>query len=224
MARPRKYKINDDFFKEVNTEEKAYFLGLMYADGYNGLKNGKFKLSLQNGDIDILEKFKKALSFEGPIHLDKIIGDRKPIVSLHISNKTICRHLDTLGCFQKKSLTLKFPTEKQVPRMLIRHFIRGYFDGDGGAYLLKSSISLQITSTFEFCNQLSVLTKEKRRIIDTIYIKILKNGITSRFEISKKIQVIDFLDWIYRDSIVHLDRKYQKYLNILKKYTKRKAG
>ena len=38
------------------------------------------------------------------------------------------------GCVPNKSLILTFPNKYQVPKNLINHFIRGYFDGDGSIY------------------------------------------------------------------------------------------
>ena len=53
---------------------------------------------------------------------------------LSLRSKIICEDLKKLGCLQKKSKILVFPTESQVPKNLIHHFIRGYFDGDGSVW------------------------------------------------------------------------------------------
>ena len=45
--------------------------------------------------------------------------------------------LNKLGVVERKSLILTFPTEQQVPKHLMPHFIRGYFDGDGSVYKQK---------------------------------------------------------------------------------------
>src|SRR5688572_7157509 len=46
----RKYNINHNYFDTINTEEKAYFLGLMYADGYNQQSLNRISLQLQDDD------------------------------------------------------------------------------------------------------------------------------------------------------------------------------
>ena len=54
------------------------------------------------------------------------------------------------GRVPRKSLILKFPTEEQVPRGLIRHFIRGYFDGDGWFSNTPSCFQVGIIGTEDF--------------------------------------------------------------------------
>ena len=39
--------------------------------------------------------------------------------------------LISLGCTPRKSLTITFPSERQVPQHLQKDFVRGYIDGDG---------------------------------------------------------------------------------------------
>lgn len=52
-----KYKDrNNNYFDKIDTENKAYFLGLLYADGSNSIKNGKISIALQARDKDILNK------------------------------------------------------------------------------------------------------------------------------------------------------------------------
>jgi len=52
----RKYTLNESFFKEINTEEKAYILGFVCADGHIDIITGRLKILLAQKDIDILEK------------------------------------------------------------------------------------------------------------------------------------------------------------------------
>ena len=65
----KKYNYNENFFEEINTPEKAYFLGLLYADGTNvQLPTTKtMSITLQEQDVSILERFKKALNSEYPL-------------------------------------------------------------------------------------------------------------------------------------------------------------
>src|SRR5690606_14362207 len=64
----RKYKINQNFFDNIDTEEKAYFLGLLCADGCNHINNTKVSLFLKESDKEILEKFKNMLQPEKPLN------------------------------------------------------------------------------------------------------------------------------------------------------------
>ena len=59
---PHKKKINKNIFEVINTEEKAYWLGFLYADGYVGLTDNRVELTLQLSDVNHIEKFKTFLN------------------------------------------------------------------------------------------------------------------------------------------------------------------
>src|SRR6185503_6997190 len=65
---------------------------------------------------------------------NNIKSKRAEQLVLRIDNKKICLDLNNLGCVPRKSLILKFPTPKQISHKWLRHFVRGYFDGDGFVY------------------------------------------------------------------------------------------
>ena len=91
------------------------------------------------------------------------------------------------GCVPNKSLILTFPNKHQVPKNLINHFIRGYFDGDGSIsygiqerYSVRKkqntkrlNINAQFIGTKEMltvinnCVNFNGLEKEKRRDSNT---------------------------------------------------------
>ena len=68
------------------------------------------------------------------------------------------------GCVPNKSLILKFPDSVIFSNKdLIRHFIRGYIDGDGCLCITQNKCILSILGTQEFLSDLSKylpLTKE----------------------------------------------------------------
>lgn len=216
----KQYKINSNYFDIIDTEDKAYFLGLMYADGYNYEKMGRFSLNLQEKDKDILDKF---LQFMESNHLlyfrDRANENWQNIYSINISNKKISKRLAELGCVQAKSMILEFPTEEQVPKELQRHFIRGYFDGDGYFAVRKKptsrwiKYSCNIVSSKNFCESLKDKVYEEIGINTTIAIPHKeRNNSTRRFVVGGRIQIFKFLDWIYENATIYLERKYQKYI------------
>lgn len=129
----RKYDIDEDYFDVIDTQNKAYALGLYYADGSVASNGGTLvRLSLQECDKEILDKLNS--EFGGNRKLLFIEYHKKNKnwsnqYCLSISNKKLHNDLIKHGCLPNKSLILKFPTT--VPYDLTRHFIRGYFDGDG---------------------------------------------------------------------------------------------
>ena len=199
----RKYSINENFFDVIDTEEKAYFLGFLYADGCNATNRNAVILSLKEDDRDILEKLNSLLQPKKPLGRTKY-GQN----TLMISNKHISQRLIELGCHRAKTYSLVFPSEKQVPKYLVRHFVRGYFDGDG--WVGKNSIC--IVGTIDFCNSLSSLLKNKFDI--NCYIRARhperKNNIRMLEINSRQARV--FLKWIYSNSTIHMQRKYDRYI------------
>ena len=154
-----RHSVNDYFFKEINTESKAYILGLLFADGNVSKSRNRIEIVLKNEDSYLLDLIKKELLFDGELDNinHKIYGNYGK--KLKISSKKIKEDLINLGCVPAKSPILKFPTPEQVPEHLIHHFIRGYFDGDGchGYYKTKYNTyreSLSFLGTHEFLTDL----------------------------------------------------------------------
>lgn len=217
----RKYNYNQDYFDKIDCEDKAYFLGLLYADGYNNQKNATVAISLQEDDKSILVSFSKCTQSTRKIvrinHYKKQ-KKGKPQYRFLLQGRKISDRIAELGCYQKKSLTLKFPTEEQVPNHLLRHFIRGVWDGDGchsydsGKYF---KIYASLVSSISFCNSFESLIKEKFNLTIHKYL-VGKNKKTIRIMFSNRNSIINFLSWIYDDSNFYIQRKYDKYLKIKK--------
>lgn len=205
-----KNNLNQEFFKKIDTEEKAYFLGLLYADGYIHDKNSLYycTISLLNRDLDILKKFKDIIGFTGDIKFYKnktgnIMG------SLHFCSKEIVNDLIKCGCFNNKSLTIRFPLTNILPPKLTHHFIRGYFDGDGGIWRgsRKNRWTVNITSNKNFLNDLANIFL----IPNNIKYYIQDHKTYGELVISGNNQIREFLIEIYKDSGVYMERKYKLY-------------
>lgn len=130
------HKFNHNYFKSIDTEEKAYILGFLYADGYNSDK--QVVIVQLEQDVDILEKINKALDADNQIKRKIQKENKKITCQLCYSSIDLCADLTNLGCFRNKSLTCTFPTF--LEKSLIRHFIRGYFDGDGCVWVGKRKV------------------------------------------------------------------------------------
>ena len=213
-----KYTYNKDFFKVIDSEEKAYWLGFIYADGCIEEKkksNGKVSameltISLAEVDRGHLEKFLKSIESNSPIRSKKATCNGKvfPACRCAVCCTELCRDLIKLGVVPNKSLILKFPTEEQVPKYLLKHFIRGYVDGDGTVRISKrNQPCLSMCGTLEFLEGVRQATNWENKIgIDK------RNGL-HRLELgcSKAKKQLDFL---YSEANIYLDRKYEKYLEI----------
>ena len=120
----RQYKLNVNYFNKIDSHEKAYVLGFLYADGSNRGDGLSFTQDVER--IDILENIKKALESESPI---RELGPRHYI--FEVFSNIMVRDVEKLGVVKNKSLVLQFPTKEMVPDEFMSSFILGYFDGDG---------------------------------------------------------------------------------------------
>ncbi len=224
------YEIDNNYFSIIDTEEKAYFLGFLYADGYLNDNKGTTTLQLHKDDMEILIKLNKCIKSTRPLlfvncskYNEKYGKNNSDAYRLVITNQVIFKDLKKLGLFQKKSLTLKFPNESQVPNNLIRHFIRGYFDGDGnltGYFPSRGKgkhfqCGIAILSTIEFVTKLCDFSKTEVGISTCITKRFKDETNNYNFVISGNLNIVKFLEWIYKDSNIFLKRKYNKLVKIL---------
>jgi transposase len=218
----RKYTINENYFDNIDTQEKAYILGFLYADGGNVQKSNFTSIHLNIKDIDILYKISDKIYCENSqdrVNIyERIKKDKKfTHCNLNINSKYICNQLAKLGCGPRKSFTLTFP-EWLIDSDLQRHFIRGYYDGDGGLHLTNvkgRSVAAKIIGTNQFINKISEIVIDKTNI--NIYTEFFKNNLCRSY-VSGNRQVRAFLDWLYKDATIYLDRKYQLYQDFLLKH------
>lgn len=219
----RKYKLDYDFFENVDTEAKAYFLGLLYADGNVASKRADIVISLQEEDKEILEIFKREIRTDRDlIFKNKKTKKHKNQFTLTFYSLKMKNDLIKLGCWPNKSLNLKFPDENQVPDDLIHHFIRGYFDGDGCICKTKNNLYRgNVTSTIYFIEPLQKLLWKKLGIKNPI-INRKKYSTTRELHISNEQKLKLFMDFIYKDAKIFLQRKYDKYRDFLQKIENKK--
>lgn len=213
-----KYKANEDYFEKIDTEEKAYWLGFIYADGSisNGTKQNSDSLCivLHEKDFKHLEKFKKAIGFTGEVKHYKCYNNpysKNPsFCRIKITSNKLVKDLIDKGCLRNKSKILKYPSNNIVPKHLENHFIRGLIDGDGSIIITKDNdFHFCLIGTYEICKGvLKFLNKENLTISN-------KSNNCYQITISGNKQSIKLLNMIYKDATIYLDRKYEKYLKML---------
>ena len=213
----RQYKINEHYFDCVDTPNKAYILGFLYADGCNFPKKSTISMSLEEGDREILELIRKEIGVEKELEFIDYSNKHdfgytyKNQYRLLMFSAHMCRALIKHGMTPSKSLTLTFPKLRED---LIHHFIRGIFDGDGCVVNGSKSTNFMatITSTNAFCETLKSVVERYVDVNCHVYDASNHNGITKVFALSGRQQVKSFLDWIYQDADLLLQRKYNRYI------------
>ena len=223
---PRKGKqhiYNSDFnyFDIIDDEYKAYILGFIYADGC--LHKNTLKISLATKDKNILEKIKKAMFSENPIkitHYETTFGSFSQC-NLSINSRQIKKSLNTQGVTERKTETTEFP---DIALPLIKHFIRGYVDGDGsfGRYLVNCKTqgkhhkyNLSICGTPKFLQKIQLVFKDVAKV-GGCYCKRRKKSLSvvTSLRYSGGRSVKKILNYLYKDAQIYLDRKYKNYLQI----------
>jgi hypothetical protein len=229
-------EFNKNFFEIIDSEPKAYILGILYADGYNWT-NGKNKyvsLSLIEEDLELLNKINFKLGGVHSIYSFKSKHTNwKNYNRLQINSKKISKDLELLGCVQNKSKILQFPTF--ISNELIHHFIRGYFDGDGSVWegkrhkaivkdkLTKSGFREKIIHNVKFniTGTESMIIGIQKVMVDNNICK--KNKLNKskninnciQLEYSGRQQMKKFYSWLYKDSTIYMERKKLKIESII---------
>lgn len=213
----RKYELNEHYFDEIDTPNKAYIFGFFLADGSNIESKRTISISLQEEDRYILEKIRNEIGSERPLEFldysNKHDGgyNYKNQYRLLMFSKHMCLTLKEKGMPQNKSLILKWPTFLQDD--LYSHLLRGYIDGDGYIQPHKWEHCVSILGTYDFCSHAKDYIENKLNIKCRLDDAPCYNGITTYLYIRYKDQVKKFLDWIYQDADLKLDRKYNTYIS-----------
>lgn len=213
----RKYPIQENFFDKIDTEEKAYILGLLYADGYNDTNRNTVSLGLKDSDREVLDKITALTQPTKPLQFVNIYKSRERIgfensknqYRLVIQSKHISQRLVELGCGKAKTHNLIFPTEEQVPSHLIRHFVRGYFDGDGSVSGNKQK-QFGFVGTIDFLLPLQQILMKELNFSETKLNQRHKDREDSirALRYCGINQCIAFRDWLYEHANIYLKRKF----------------
>lgn len=201
----RKYKLNERFFDDIDSEAKAYWLGFLLADGTiatTGRNRRAYQLrcTLQERDITHLELLRGYLDSEHPIRLDSL---RKAAILAITSFRLISPLLDMGWVEFKRYGCIRILED--VPEILKRHLIRGLMDGDGtiGVYGRRWTLSfvdlnLQIV---EWVQSWLMRTFDLRKT------KIQHPSKAYSFQYNGNTQVPPIIEGIWGNSSISLERK-----------------
>lgn len=217
----RKYKINEHYFDQIDTEEKSYWLGFIMADGC--VHKNTLSIGLQSGDKGHIEKFRNSIGSTHKINtrLNKDGYSKSGTYSSRIcvSNKYMVNVLKKIGIMERKTYYAK--PLNCIPEEFEKDFWRGMIDGDGHISIHKrfrkesgnmtdNFVYLNLTGTKDicqgfknFCNKY-IQTNAKIRKSEGCYNFSLAHN--NAFQITKIL---------YENSTMYLDRKYEKALNII---------
>jgi hypothetical protein len=229
---------NEHFFDTIDNEQKAYWLGFIWCDGYMAIRHRnnrvsyEFKLSLSDIDASHLIKFNDDLNGSYKVKYynmgNSSFTSEHQEVRLLITNQHFGKTLvEKYGLIPRRSDCAKILNN--IPEHLMKHFIRGVIEADGS--FCKYKITEKGYSVDKY--RVSIGTNEdivrciEKHLMDNDVINIAERKLYQRhegqdgeyksLEISGKTQTLSILHYIYDGASVYLDRKYEKYLNIIGK-------
>lgn len=199
IKRHYKQVFNECYFDNIDTSNKAYLLGFLYADGCVDKKN-TISFTIHQDDKEILEMYVSELQATNQITYVK----NKPHVRIAFCSKHMCDTLIDLGCGHNKTNCLEFP---DIPERYKYDFIRGFMDGDGCVSITNRNnhkyINLSFTGTRKMMEALKIFFEVDNPI--TFY----KNAYT--LHIGKTKDIIRILNNIYKNAELYMTRKFNKY-------------
>jgi len=194
----KKYSFDTSFFKEIDTHEKAYWYGFIYADG--SVSNGKFCLSLHEKDLEVLLKLKKRLKSSHPIKKNR------QMKFLIISSEELREDLERLGIIKNKTNNFVTPS---LPDKFLFSFVNGLFDGDG---------SIGPPTTFSICvheKMAEWLVNNLSPFLNNMKVYNIKNKKVKIFKVMNKKDLFTLFSNMYK-SKDFLIRKNEKFKAMLK--------
>jgi predicted DNA-binding protein YlxM (UPF0122 family) len=213
------HSFNVNYFDVIDTEEKAYWLGFIMADGcvYNKGSTDyyTFSIGLKASDKHHLLKLKDALNSSHPISVDS-----RDLSRYVINSKKLCEALMKHGIVPRKSNKELVPP--QMRNELLRHFWRGYFDGDGSLYITKNKTAKYGKSWgFNLLGSHTLLASfrdwmwSQRLLVKkpTLH-RTRPNSKTFEIKMQSKSDVYNVTQAMYEGATVYLDRKMEKYLEL----------
>ena len=219
-----KYFVNENYFNEIDNEWKAYWLGFLYADGCVKIKRQSnsnkmeyvLSVSLAHVDKTHLQKMADSLQTDTVIR-DRDVKTKDRVYKascITICNRSICNSLNEKGCTPNKSLTLTFPDDNILPKELVRHFIRGYFDGDGCIHINlekeRKTVVVSMLGTYDFLYNVKDILIKNCGVSD-IAIKKNKNSNAYDIAFGKYYDCEKIYKYLYSDCNIYLDRKLEKF-------------
>lgn len=215
----KKYELDDTFFDVIDTEEKAYWLGFFLADASVSNNSNTISIGLSIRDYDHLHRLKKSLKITRPIReFISSNGYKSCIISFYSQN--IKEKLISYNVIPNKKKYGKHPF-LLLNNDLIKHYVRGFFDGDGcvSESIRKETGTKRYAIEIASCQEMLVFIK-KFLADNNIEVSDIREHM-SIYEIrtSNNLEIIKFFNLIYKDANIYLPRKYERLEDISRIYS-----
>lgn len=215
----RKYNLDESFFKKINNEEKAYWLGFLSGDG--AITENKVRITLSIKDKEHLKKFKKTVKWTGKDYYHKDTDALEVYFRFFKMTKDLAQFYIT----SRKSFTTKFP---DIQKLLEGHFVRGVFDADG-CINRATRISRGKSGQIYICYGGDFCIEGNKEFISAIQRRLVELGLPfnsinysgksiNRVRYGGINQLKIIYKYLYENASIFLERKKKLYEDILKDY------
>ena len=208
----RKYTCDHGFFSSINSEEKAYWLGFIAADGY--IHENWLGVSLSAVDRDHLVLLARSLRSSHPLWDYTQKG--YTYSRLMIYSTELTDDLKSLGITPRKTFTLQWPA---LSAAMLRHFARGYVDGDG-CFTIDSrarnnaNVYFSVTSNKPFLLGMQAYLMKHCALRQTALFQRHNDSPIYSLRYAGRLQVRRIVDFLYYDATFYLPRKYEQAYSI----------
>lgn len=206
---PRGKNVNHNTFRTIDNEAKAYWLGFLMADGFVHTNN-MVGLALAEKDLNHLRKYKKFMGSEHKIvSWEAAYDDTCEPTTAHrlmFRSKVMTKDLKHHGIGKRKTGNESIP--RTVPQSLMRHFIRGLWDGDGTIFRDEcGKVRYSLVGNYELLTELAhILYKEA----NTRLANVIKHKTIHSISYGSASDVAKLTAYFYDDATVYLERKREK--------------
>lgn len=213
--------VNHNYFETIDCERKAYWLGMLMADGsivYRSENSKVVSLHLNTNDKYIVEEFAKDIETDLTVKdYTYDYGDRKVKHDsiLRIHSVKMANDLAKYNIIPRKSYKeFGLPNIKSE---YMSHFIRGLFDGDGSISLIKPKDQYIHRANVTFCgnkqlvNELYKFFKENLDMEGFIVDMNKYGNNIFNFRLRTNDQIFKLREYMYNNATIYMKRKREKF-------------
>lgn len=213
----RKRKIDETTFETIDTDNKAYLLGLICSDG--SIDNDGYGFQICSKDIEILEYAKSILNSDHSICKVSSYDTRTKKVytryNVHFCSKKMVNDLKKMGLTNNKSFDCVMP---EFDNIYFWSFLRGLFDGDGTVNGYDGRYKISFICTENIFSKICCVFTENNINITKPSLVSTRDGLNIlSLKINKYDDVLLIREKMYlNNNGFYLRRKYEKLKSLRK--------